>query len=271
MKQIRVAAIQLSPSHHPNDNLARARHWISEAAKAGAKLVSLPEAFVYRGPSDAKQLFATPIPGPVTDELASLAREYGVWLLGGSIFERVSGQEKVYNTSPVFSSDGALVARYRKIHLFEIHNEHGKELSEADYQAYGSEVVAVDTPWFKLGLSICFDLRFPELYRQLALQGAQVMAVPSAFLLKTGRDHWEVLLRARAIETQSYVIAPNCLGPSVTGVEGYGRSMIIDPWGQIMAQASDREGLIFADLDLDYLIKVRKRVPTLSNCRLQGF
>lgn len=271
MKQIRVAAIQLSPSHHPKDNLARAKHWVSEAAQAGAKLVALPEAFVYRGPNDPQQIFSSPIPGPVTEALADMAREYGIWVLGGSLFEQVPGQQKVFNTSPLFSDSGELRARYRKIHLFEIHSEHGKELSEADYQTHGSEVVAVDTPWFKLGLSICFDLRFPELYRQLAQQGAQVLAVPSAFLLKTGRDHWEVLLRARAIETQCYVIAPNCLGPSVTGVESYGRSMIVDPWGQIMAQASDREGLILADLDLDYLIKVRKRVPTLRNCRLSGF
>lgn len=271
MNQVRVAAIQLSPSNIPADNLAKARTWIAKAAQAGAQFVALPEAFVYRGRSDAEHLFATPIPGTVSEALANMARENGVWILGGSIFEQVPGQAKVFNTSTVFAADGDLKATYRKIHLFEIHNEQGKELSEADYQEYGSDVVAVDTPWFKLGLSICFDLRFPELYRQLAKQGVQVMAVPSAFLLKTGRDHWEVLLRARAIETQSYVIAPNCLGPSVTGVEGYGRSMIIDPWGQIMAQASDREGLILADLDFDYLAKVRKRVPTLSNCRLPGF
>lgn len=270
-RAVRVAAIQLSPSDVPTDNLAKARTWIAQAAQAGAQFVALPEAFVYRGRSDAEHLFATEIPGPVSNELGAIAQEYGVWLLGGSVFERVSGQDKVFNTSLVFADDGQIKAKYRKIHLFEIHNEQGKELSEADYQAYGSEIVAVETPWFKLGLSICFDLRFPELYRQLAKQGAQVMAVPSAFLLKTGRDHWEVLLRARAIETQSYIIAPNCLGASVTGVEGYGRSMIIDPWGQIMAQASDREGLILADLDFDYLDRVRKRVPTLSNCRLPGF
>jgi deaminated glutathione amidase len=251
--------------------MAKARHLIGEAAAQGAQLVALPEAFVYRGRSDAEHLFSSTIPGPVTDELGQIAQEHGIWLLAGSIFEKVPGQEKVFNTSTVFNSEGECVASYRKIHLFEIHNEKGKELSEADYQAYGSELVCLDTPWLKLGLSICFDLRFPELYRQLAKKGAQLLAVPSAFLLKTGRDHWEVLLRARAIETQCYVIAPNCLGASATGVEAYGRSMIIDPWGQVIAQASDRESVIVADLDLAYLEQVRRRVPTLSNCRLPGF
>ncbi len=269
MTGLRLAAIQLSPGSDPEQNLARASGLVAQAAAAGAQLVVLPEAFLYRGPSQPEHLFAIEIPGKWTAALANLAREQAIWLLAGSVFERIPDQEKVFNTSLVFDAMGQCRARYRKIHLFEIHGETGKELSEADYQQHGEEPVCVDTPWFSLGLSICFDLRFPELYRTLVRMGAHVLAVPSAFLLKTGRDHWEVLLRARAIETQCYVIAANCLGASVTGVEGYGRSMIIDPWGQMIAQASDQEGVIYADLDLTYLHKVRQRLPILRNCRLQ--
>lgn len=271
MSGIQIAAIQLAPGMHPEANLKKAAEWIAEAAARGARFVALPEAFLYRGPHDPQSLFATEIPGQITEQLGELARRHTLWLLAGSIFERVGGQSKVFNTSLLFNPAGEIVARYRKIHLFEIHNESGKELSEADYQLPGSELVWADTPWFRVGFSICFDLRFPEVYRGLAKQGVQLLAVPSAFLLKTGRDHWEVLLRARAIETQCYVIAPNCLGRSATGVEGYGRSMIVDPWGQVIAQASDREGIIQAELDLSYLEQVRRRLPTLSNCRLQGF
>lgn len=271
MTKVLIAAVQMAPGIYPEANLDKAAAWIAVAAGRGAQFVALPEAFLYRGRNDSEHLFATEIPGPITMRLGQLARQHTIWLLAGSIFERVVGQTKVFNTSLLFNPAGEIVARYRKIHLFEIHNEMGKELSEADYQAHGSELVWADTPWFRLGLSICFDLRFPELYRGLAKQGVQVLAVPSAFLLKTGRDHWEVLLRARAIETQCYVIAPDCLGRSATGVEGFGRSMIVDPWGQVIAQASDREGVIQAELDLDYLEEVRQRVPTLSNCRLQGF
>ena len=268
MNPVRIAAIQLSPGVHPEKNLEKAARLIAEAAASGARLVALPEAFLYRGRSDPDSLFAIAVPGIWTERLANLAREHGIWLLAGSIFEQIPGQAKVFNTSLVFNPAGQQVAAYRKIHLFEIHNETGKELSEADYQLHGQELVCVETPWFKLGLSICFDLRFPELYRGLVKMGAHLLAVPSAFLMKTGRDHWEVLLRARAIETQCYIIAPNCIGHSATGVEGYGRSMIVDPWGQVIAQASDHEGVIWADMDTDYIQEVRKRIPILRNCRL---
>jgi len=268
---LRVAAVQLSPSSDPEANLNKTAALLEQAAAQGAQLVCLPEAFIYRGKHDAEHLFASPVPGPLTERLGALARDLRIWLLAGSIFERVADSEKVFNTSLVFNPAGEIVAKYRKIHLFEIHNETGKELSEADYQQPGSELVCVEMPWLKMGLSICFDLRFPEVYRGLARMGAKLLAVPSAFLMKTGRDHWEVLLRARAIESQCYVVAPNCLGHSATGVEGYGRSMIVDPWGQVIAQASDCEGVILATLDLNYLETVRRRVPTLSNCRLPGF
>lgn len=270
-QHVKFAAIQMSPGSDKAANLATAAHWIEQAAGDGAEIVALQEIFYFRGSPADEVHIQERIPGPTTEFLGQLAHKHQVYLVAGSLLETTPHSSKAWNTSVVFAPTGEILARYRKIHLFEIQSEHDT-VSESNTREAGHEVVCVDTPWARLGLSICYDLRFPELYRQLTLQGAQILMVPAAFLMQTGKDHWEVLLRARAIENQCYVVAPNCLGRNaVTGTMTYGRSMIIDPWGNVVAQASDQPGYIMARLDMGLIAHVRLKVPTIANRRLSGF
>ncbi len=262
--QLRVAVIQITPTSHKRENLAKAAKLITAAAQDGAKLIALQEMFFYRGSHDDMPGISEPIPGPTSEWLADQAQKHQVWLHGGSLFElNPDDPAHSFNTSLVFNPNGERVGKYRKIHLFELH--HGQSVSESDYQCAGQpeDIVTVETPWGGLGMSICFDLRFPELYQhQVRQQKARILSVPSAFLFKTGADHWEVLLRARAIETQCFVLAANCISDEhpVT----YGRSMILDPWGNVLARMPDCEGYITADLDFDQQDNIRKKLPVLS-------
>ncbi len=214
---------------------------------------------------------AEPIPGPTTDFLGGLASELGVWVLGGSILEGdPGGAERLYNTSTFFEPSGEMVASYRKIHLFDV-KAPDREYVESKTIAPGRDVVTVKAGAATLGLSVCYDLRFPELYRLLALWGAEVLAVPSAFTLQTGKDHWELLLRARAVENQAYVVAPAQWGQKADGRWTYGRSMIVDPWGTVLAQCPDRDGYALAALDLGYLDRLRAEFPALANRRPEAY
>jgi deaminated glutathione amidase len=261
-----AAAIQMSSTTDKEENKGTAEALIREAASAGAQLVALPELWSCHGLDKVYRENAEPIPGPTTDFLGDLARELGVYLLGGSILEGGRDSERLSNTSTFFDPSGEMTAVYRKIHLFDVKVSE-KEYLESANIAPGSEIVAAKAGAAKLGLSVCYDVRFPELYRLLALRGAEILAVPAAFTLQTGKDHWEILLRARAVENQAFVIAPAQWGQKADGRWTYGRSMIVDPWGTVLATCPDRDGYALATLDLDYLDRFRTEFPALANRR----
>jgi predicted amidohydrolase len=200
--------------------------------------------------------------------MSGLARELKIHLLAGSITEHAPGQAKNYNTSVLISPKGEYLAVYRKIHLFDVDLPGRVTMRESDAKLAGSEVVSAETAQGIVGLSVCYDLRFPELYRRLAFAGARILTIPSAFTFPTGEAHWDVLIRARAIENQCYVIAPAQFGPNVHGFSDYGNSMIVDPWGRVLARAADMEGVVVAPIDLDYLERVRRELPSLAHARL---
>jgi predicted amidohydrolase len=269
-RKIVAAAIQMSSTTDKEENKGTAEALIREAASAGAQLVALPELWSCHGLDNVYRENAEPIPGPTTDFLGDLARELGVYLLGGSILEGGRDSERLANTSTFFDPSGEMTALYRKIHLFDV-KVSDKEYLESANIAPGSEIVAAKAGPATLGLSVCYDVRFPELYRLLALRGAEILAVPAAFTLQTGKDHWEILLRARAIENQAFVIAPAQWGQKADGRWTFGRSMIVDPWGIVLATCPDRDGYALATLDLDYLDSFRTEFPALANRRPEAY
>lgn len=267
-KKFSVAAVQMVASDDKAANLREAERWIREAAARGARVVALPEVFVWRGVKKREREASEPIPGPTSEWLADLARELGIYLLGGSILEEIPEASKAYNTSLLFSPEGSLVASYRKIHLFDVDLKEGVSTRESETRACGEAVIVAKTELCPMGLSICYDLRFPELYRRMMAKGAQLIFVPSAFTAYTGKAHWEPLLRARAIENQAYVVAPAQFGKSPNSFETHGHSMIVDPWGKILAELPDGPGMVIAEIDLDYLLKVRTELPCLEHLKL---
>jgi predicted amidohydrolase len=270
-KQMWVAAIQLNTTPDMDHNLARAKDLIQEAAHHGASLVALPEHFAYLGPEDQPSPAAQPLDGPLVKEFQGLARSLGIYLLLGSFPELAHPERPPYNTSVLLGIGGQILARYRKMHLFDVEFTGGPVFRESQFIQAGSEVVAVSlapTP-FTVGLSICYDLRFPELYRALVDRGADLIFIPAAFTFATGRDHWEVLVRARAIENQAYVVAPAQWGEHRKGRRSYGRSLIVDPWGTVLAQAPDKEGIIYAELDHDRVTRLGQEMPCLRHRRLK--
>jgi predicted amidohydrolase len=269
-RMMAAAAIQMSSTPDKNENFETAENLIREAAKRGAEFLALPEMWSCHGLDSVYRENAEPIPGPTTDFLGSLAKELGIYLLGGSIFEGEPGSERLSNTSTFFTPDGELSAIYRKIHLFDVKAPDREYLESATIEP-GSEVVTAKAGSATVGLSVCYDVRFPELYRMLALRGAEIMAVPAAFTLQTGKDHWEILLRARAIENQSFVVAPAQWGQKADGRWTYGRSMLIDPWGTVLATCPDRDGFVLATLDLEYLERFREEFPSLKNRRPESY
>jgi predicted amidohydrolase len=267
-KKFSVAAVQMVASDDKKANVGEADRWIREAAAGGARVIALPEVFVWRGEKKREVEAAEPIPGPTSQWLSGVAEELGIYLLGGSILEAIPGATKAYNTSLLFGPQGRLLARYRKIHLFDVDLKEGVSTRESDTRAPGDQVVVAETPLCSMGLSICYDLRFPELYRKIATSGAQLIFVPSAFTAYTGRAHWEALLRSRAIENQVYVVAPAQFGKSRQSFETHGHSMIIDPWGKVLAEIADGAGLVMSEVDLDFLARVRTELPALAHRRL---
>ncbi len=269
-RKLTAAAIQMSSTPDKRENWSIAERLIRNAADAGAELVALPELWSCHGLEKVYRENAEPIPGPTTDFLGELARGLGIYILGGSILEDTPGSDKLSNTSTFFGPDGELSAVYRKIHLFDV-KVPDREYLESKTIAPGREIVTAKAGVATLGLSVCYDVRFPELYRLLALRGAEVLAVPAAFTLHTGKDHWELLLRARAVENQAFVVAPAQWGQKADGRWTYGRSMIVDPWGTVLAQCSDRDGHALAELDLDYLDRFRSEFPSLANRRPEAY
>jgi predicted amidohydrolase len=265
---LRVAVVQLCSSDDVARNLADARAFVAEAAERGAQLVALPENFAFLRREGAPIPCAQRLDGEIVGALRELARSHRVWILGGTFPEAIPDDRRVYNSSVLVSADGEIDAVYRKIHLFDVDLGTDARYTESARIAPGSEVVVADTPLGTIGLSVCYDLRFPELYRAMAARGAHFLAVPSAFTPQTGKDHWEVLLRARAIENQAFVLAPAQCGRHSAERASHGRSLVVDPWGLVLAQAGDRPGLVLADCDMDELAAVRRRLPALEHRKL---
>jgi predicted amidohydrolase len=264
---VRAAAVQLTSTPDRERNLAAADRLTRGAAAAGAELVVLPEKWAVLGTPEETAAGAEPLDGPALTWAAATARELGIDLVAGSIAERVEGRERGSNTSVHFGPDGEPRAVYRKIHMFDV-EVGGRTYRESEHEQPGDEVVLSETAGgVELGLTVCYDLRFPELYRILAVRGARVIAVPSAFTLATTREHWEVLLRARAIEDQAFLVAANQVGEHAPGYRSGGRSMIVDPWGVVLAQAPDKETFAIADLDLERQAEIRRTLPSLANRR----
>ena len=264
---MRAAAIQLNANDDTDRNLATADRLSREAAARGAELIVLPEKWTVLGTPEDLAAGAQPLDGPAISWARGIARELGIDVVAGSIVEHVEGREKRANTSVHVGPDGEVQAIYRKIHMFDVEVD-GVMYAESDGEAPGEDVVVTALAGgIPLGMTICYDLRFPELYRMLAVKGAHAIAVPSAFTLTTTRDHWATLVRARAIENQCFVIAANQIGKHPGGYRSGGRSMIVDPWGLILAGAPDTETAIVADLDFDQLRDVRRRIPALAHRR----
>lgn len=263
-----AAAVQMTSREDKERNLETAERLVREAAERGARLVALPELFNCLGRKEQVIRAAERIPGHTSRRMSELARRLRITLLAGSLCERAEGRDRVFNTSLLFDDSGTLLARYRKIHLFDVDLPGRVSYRESSWMAPGRDVVSADTVHGRLGLSICYDLRFPELYRRLVRQGCRILLVPSAFSLPTGRDHWEVLLRSRAIENQAYVIAPNQCGRHTPGFATCGRSAIIDPWGVTLAVAPDGEGVTLGRLDARRQETIRRELPALSHRRL---
>jgi predicted amidohydrolase len=263
---MRVAAVQLTSTPDRARNLRAAGALVDGAVDAGAGLVALPELFNGWGSAEELRAGAEPLDGPTVEWARALAQRHGIWLLAGSIVERAEDAARWHNTSCLLAPDGELAAVYRKVHLFDV-DVVGLSYRESATVSAGDELVVAPAGPFAIGMSVCYDLRFPEHFRAQALAGATVLALPSAFTATTGKDHWEPLVRARAIENQAYVLAPDQCGRSTPKLSWHGRSMIVDPWGVVLAQAPDRECFVVADLDLDAVADVRRRVPSLEHRR----
>ena len=274
-KPMKVAAIQMVSSPDVARNLARARHWLEQAREQGAELAALPEYFCLMGRADTDKLAIAEVPGelgekgkgPIQQMLSDAARELGLWIIGGTLPLRTGSPERARNSCLVFAPDGAQAARYDKIHLFRYDN--GREhYDEGNVLEAGNEPVTVQAGPARVGLSVCYDLRFAELYRPRGDEPCDLLSVPAAFTYTTGKAHWELLLRARAVENQAYVIAPAQGGQHENGRRTWGHTMIVDPWGEVLSQLPEGEGLVTATLDPARLAQVREQLPALQHRRL---
>jgi deaminated glutathione amidase len=263
---MRAAAVQLNSTGDKGRNLEVAERLVREAAADGAGLVCLPEKWNLLGGSEALFGGAEPLDGPSLAAARAWARELGIHLVAGSIAERVEGHDRLFNTSVLIGPQGDDLGTYRKIHMFDV-EVGGVTYHESEHEEGGGEIVSAPFGELELGLTVCYDLRFPELYRILAVRGARIITVPSAFTQATGRDHWEVLLRARAIENQTFMVAADQFGVAPPHYNSYGRSAIIDPWGVVLAMAPDEECFVAANLDLQAQERIREKLPALANRR----
>jgi nitrilase len=266
----KCAAIQMASSPNISSNLLAADKLIAEAAKAGAKLVALPENFALMGDHESDKVKAKEVDGsgPIQNFLAAAAKKYAVWIVGGTIPIAGVSDNKVRAACLVYNDEGERAARYDKVHLFDVNVPGTNEVyRESDSIEPGSEPQVVDTPFGKIGLAVCYDLRFPEIFRKMAKQGVEILVVPSAFTAETGAAHWEILLRARAVENLCYVIAPNQGGFHLNGRRTFGHSMVVDPWGVVLDCYKTGSGFVLAELDRDRLEKVRGAFPALSHRR----
>jgi deaminated glutathione amidase len=264
---LNVAVLQMNSKADRGENIATALALIDRAAATGARVVALPEVWPYLGPDEANREHAESVPGPITDLLAERARRHGIYIHGGSIYESRQGDPGMYNTTVLIDPLGEIIARYSKIHMFDVVLEGGDEFRESATVTPGNEIVVTEIDNMPVGLAICYDLRFPELFRILALKGAQAVILPAAFTLMTGKDHWETLIRARAIENEIFMIAPAQWGSYLPGKWCYGRSMVVDPWGTVVATAPDGVGIAQATIDPMRVETVRRQIPSLLNRR----
>lgn len=263
-----AAAIQMSSGEDPSANRDAAARLIAEAAAQGARLVVLPEMFSCYGRPAAIVAAAEALPGPTSDLLSELARRHELVLVGGSIPERSPQSDRVYNTSLIFGPDGQLLADYRKIHLFDVELSAEQSYRESAWCVPGNHVSLVDTPLGRIGQAICYDLRFPELFRALSAGGADMIVLPSAFTDTTGRDHWQSLIRARAIENQIYVLAADQCGAHAANIVTHGHSIIVGPWGEVLADAKQEIGCAISEIDFAHQARVRAKMPVLQHRRL---
>ena len=266
---MRVALCQTNSGEDVSANETQVAALLEEAGAAGADLAALPEVWPCQGTATLVRAAAEPLDGPRIERLSDTARRHGMWIHGGSVLE-LDG-EQVFNTSVLFDRDGEIVSTYRKIHLFDADPPGGQPSRESFLYAAGDAVVVADTEFGRAGMSICYDVRFPELYRQLAVQGATLLFVPAAFRYETGIDHWDVLVRARAIEEQAFVIAAaqwGSWGPEGRERRNFGNSVVVDPWGRVVARAPEAVGLTIAELDLAEIERVRRVLPALRHRRL---
>jgi predicted amidohydrolase len=275
MWELVTGAVQMSATDDLQRNLAVCRDRVADAAAAGARLVVLPECFAFLGAREGDELAVAETldaahPGPIFETLIDLATRHRVWLIGGGLPERVPGDaQRTYNTAAVIAPDGRLAAAYRKIHLFDVDIPGGAVLRESDSTRPGTDQVVVDIDGARVGLSICYDVRFPELYRALVMNhGAEVMVVPAAFTAHTGKSHWHLLLRARAIENQAWVIAAAQWGHHNAKRESYGHSLIADPWGTVIGERADGDGVVIARLAGDVVAKTRRQMPCRDHAAL---
>ncbi len=265
--RIRVACVQMTSRADKAANLETADRLVAQAASTGADLVVLPEKWNAIGDAAVSHVTAEPLEGGESvSAMSDWARRHGITLVGGSITERREGRDKLSNTCVVFDPEGQTVAVYRKIHLFDV-EVGGVVYRESEAEEPGEEPVVAEVEDWRIGLTVCYDVRFPELYRILALEGAELVTVPAHFTTPTGKDHWHVLLRARAIENQLYVAAAAQIGETLPGKPAYGRSLIADPWGTVVAQAPDEQTVIAAELDRTRLREIRTKLPSLANRR----
>jgi predicted amidohydrolase len=263
-----MGAVQMTSTADRARNLDTAIRLVNEAADLGAKLVALPENFAYMGPEEGRLATAETVDGPTLAALGEVAKRRSLFLVAGSFAERSTNPKMTANTSVVIADDGSVVAAYRKIHLFDVNIPDGARYAESEVVVPGDKVVVAPTPLGRLGLSVCYDLRFPELYRKLASLGAEVITIPSAFTLFTGKDHWEVLVRARAIENLAYVIAPGQTGRHSANRQTFGNTMIVDPWGVVLARCPEGEGVCVAPFSRARLERVRQELPALKHRKL---
>lgn len=270
MKKLKVAVIQMNSNENKERNLKRAKKLIETALKKKPELICLPEVFNFRGPLDIARKSAEPIPGYSTNIIANLAKKHKVWILIGSLMEKT--KKTVYNTTVVINPKGKIIGTYRKMHVFNA-TVYGKLVLESTRNTPGNKpklvTIKVGNKKVKMGLSICYDLRFPELYRYYSKRGAKILCCPSSFLWSTGRYHWHKFIQTRAVENQCFFIAPSQFGSGTAGLRTLGHSLIVDPWGKILAEApGNKEAVIYAELDFEYLRNLRKNLPFLKHRKI---
>ncbi len=271
IKNLTAGIIQMNSGENKIKNLRRATDLIRAAAAKGAQVIALPELFNWRGGGTDMYKNAEPIPGPTIEKLSCIASANKIFLLAGSILEKAPVGRKALNTSVLLNDTGNIIAVYRKIHLFQYQLENGTIIKESQSLISGDKISLARLPFCTAGLSICYDLRFPELYRNMTQSGASLFFVPSAFTLETGTLHWEVLLRARAIENQAFFLAPNQCGINPLGFRDYGHSMIVNPLGEVLGAAADKEDILIAQLNFNNLLHLRKHFPVLKHVRKNLF